>query len=112
MGCASLLRKLKKECGMTLAKKPLTDRVIAVLKPAEQGKRKLYYDAVVPGLAVRVTDTGAKSFVFVKRFPGIPNPTARAIAKYGELSLDEVRDRAREWGKSIRAGVDPIREAS
>jgi integrase len=88
-------------------KEPLTDRAIAALKPAQPGKRKLYWDSVVPGLALRVTDTGAKAFVFVKRFPGLPNPTARAIAKYGELSLEDVRAQAREWHKSIAAGIDP-----
>ena len=71
----------------------------AALKPAAVGKRKLYWDSVVPGLALRITDTGAKSFVYVKRFPGLPNPTARAICRYGELSLEDVRAR-RESGTS------------
>ena len=53
-----------------LAKKPLTDRTIAAVKPALPGKRKLLWDAVVPGLALRVTDTGAKSLVLVTRYPG------------------------------------------
>jgi integrase len=92
---------------LMLAKKPLTDRAIAALKPPAVGKRKLYWDSVVPGLALRITDTGAKSFVYVKRFPGLPNPTARAICRYGELSLEDVRAKAREWHKSIVAGIDP-----
>jgi hypothetical protein len=54
-----------------LAKKPLTDRAISALKPAATGKRKLYWDSVCPGLAVRVTDRGAKSYVLVGRFPGL-----------------------------------------
>jgi integrase len=96
---------------MTLAKKPLTDRAIASLKPPAPGKRRLVWDSVVPGLALRITDTGARSFVFVKRFPNIPNPTARAICKYGALSLEDVRETARQWGKSILGGVDPQRAA-
>jgi hypothetical protein len=47
-----------------LAKKPLTDRAIGALKPAAKGKRKLHWDATVPGFAVRVTESGNKSFVF------------------------------------------------
>ena len=61
-----------------LAKRPLTDRGIAALKPAPIGKRQLIWDALVPGLAVRVTDKGSKAFVLVGRFPGSKHPTARA----------------------------------
>ena len=56
-----------------LPKRPLTDRGIAALKPAK-GAYQLAWDALVPGLAVRVTATGAKSFVLVTRYPG---PRAR-----------------------------------
>jgi hypothetical protein len=94
-----------------LAKRPLTDRGIAAIRPAEPGKRKLYWDAVVPGLAVRVTDTGVKAFVLVKRFPGKPNPTARSIGKVGAVTLVAARAQAREWLAQIIAGRDPASEA-
>ena len=95
-----------------LAKKSLTDRGIAGLKPAAPRKRKLYWDAVVPGLAVRVTDTGAKAYVLVGRFPGNPNPTARSIGRVGAISLEAARVVAREWLAIMRAGRDPAREAA
>jgi hypothetical protein len=95
-----------------LAKKPLTDRGIAGLKPAAPRKRKLYWDAVVPGLAVRVTDPGAKAYVLVGRFPGNPNPTARSIGRVGAISLEAARVVAREWLAIMRAGRDPAREAA
>jgi integrase len=88
-------------------KSKLTDRGIAALPPAPQGKRDLHYDAVVPGLAVRCTDTGAKSFVLVGRFPGSNNPTARALGKVGAVTLLDARARAREWLAQLAAGVDP-----
>ena len=94
-----------------LAKRPLTDRGIAAIKPAGPGKRHLYWDAVVPGLAVRVTDTGVKAFVLVKRFPGNPNPTARSIGKVGALTLEAARAQAREWLAQLAAGRDPAKEA-
>ena len=56
------------------AKKPLTDRAIRALPSAEKGKRRLVWDALVPGLAVRVTDKGQRSFVLVTRYPGSQNP--------------------------------------
>src|ERR1700744_5756324 len=86
-----------------LAKKPLTDRGIAALKPP----RRLVWDAVVPGFAVRVTDTGAKAFVLVTRFPASRNPTARSLGKVGAISLEDARAKAREWLKLVTAGQDP-----
>jgi integrase len=92
-----------------LAKRPLTDRSIASLKAAEPGKRLLVWDALVPGFAVRVTDSGAKAFVLVARFPGSPNPIARAIGKVGAISLEDARLRAKEWQRLILAGSDPAK---
>jgi integrase len=89
------------------AKKPLTDRTIAGAKPAPTGKRKLLWDAIVPGLALRVTDQGAKSFVLVTRYPGAPNPAPRTLGKYGAISLADARTKAQAWLKQIAAGVDP-----
>jgi integrase len=90
-----------------LAKKRLTDRAIAALKPAPAGKRLLVWDAEVAGLAVRVTDTGAKSFVLVARYPGSPNPAPRTIGKVGAVGLADARGKAREWLKLLTGGIDP-----
>ena len=90
-----------------LAKRPLTDRGIAALKPAPIGKRQLIWDALVPGLAVRVTDKGSKAFVLVGRFPGSKHPTARALGKVGAISLEDARHRAREWLGLVTKGLDP-----
>src|SRR6516164_10133563 len=90
-----------------LSKRPLTDRGIAALRPIK-GKPYTYaYDALVPGLAVRITANGAKTFVLVGRFPGFENPTARALGKVGTITLGDVREKAREWHKLISAGTDP-----
>jgi integrase len=92
-----------------LAKRPLTDRGIAALKPPAKGKRMLVWDALVPGLAVRVTDTGARSFVLVARYPGSVNPAARTIAKVGAIPLAEARRQAQTWLGALRAGFDPAK---
>jgi integrase len=89
----------------------LTDRFIKSRHPAPPGRRDVYYDAIVPGLALRVTDTGHKSFVLVARFPVHPkNMTRRAIGNYGAISLDTARDRARQWLELIKRGIDPAVE--
>jgi integrase len=95
------------------AKKALTDRTIRALKPAPAGKRRLVWDAQVPGLGVRVTDTGAKTFVLVIRYPGDRNPTPRALGAYGAMTLEAARTRGREWLAAIGNGIDPkVREAA
>jgi integrase len=85
----------------------LTDRTINSLKPAKAGQRYDVRDGVVPGLGVRVTDRGQKTFVLTTRYPGSENPTRRALGDVGALKLADARDKAREWLKLIKTGVDP-----
>jgi integrase len=92
---------------MAKPKKPLTDRAIQSLKPAEPGKRRIVWDALVPGLGLRVTEKGVKTFVLVTRYPGSPNPTPRSLGTYGAISLEAARTKAREWLGLIGNGVDP-----
>jgi len=91
-----------------MARQNLTDRFIRSRKPAPAGQRHDYPDAVVPGMALRVTDRGHKSFVLIARYPSNPsNPTRRALGDYGAISLDQARTRARDWLDLIGKGVDP-----
>jgi integrase len=86
----------------------LTDRFIASRPSAARGARDDWPDAIVPGLLLRVTDRGHKSFVLRARFPLNPkNPTRRALGDYGAISLAEARDKARSWLALIAKGVDP-----
>ena len=86
----------------------LTDRLIKSRRPAHKGSRDEYRDAIVPGLALRVTDHGHKSFVLVARYPSHPeNPTRRALGDYGAITLEQARWKAREWLELIQKGVDP-----
>jgi integrase len=89
--------------------KDLTDRTIKALKPAAPGKRVEKWDAAVSGLGIRVTDTGAKSFVLNARYPGSPNHRSarRALGGYGELTLEQARDKARSWLELLGRGIDP-----
>jgi integrase len=87
----------------------LNDRLLKSLakKPAKDGKHYDKHDTVVPGLAVRVSDTGRRTFVLLTRFPGSTNPTRRALGVYGELTLEKAREKARNWLELIRKGIDP-----
>ena len=56
---------------------------------------------------VRVSDTGRRTFILVKRFPGGRNPTRLALGEFGALSLERARSTARDWLELIRAGTHP-----
>jgi integrase len=59
-------------------------------------------------MALRVTDTGHKSFVLISRFPSHPlRPTRRALGDYGKITLDQARETARIWLGLIAKGIDP-----
>ena len=62
----------------------------------------------MPGLHVRVMATGSRSFVLLTRYPGSSNPTRRALGVYGgDLTLEQARDKARQWRSLIKRGIDP-----
>ena len=90
-----------------LMRRTLNDRIIKSLKPAKAGQRLEVWDALVPGLGVRVTDRGTKSFVLVTRYPGSDNPARRALGGYGEITLEQARTKARRWLELVGRGVDP-----
>jgi hypothetical protein len=68
-------------------------------------------DATVPGLGVRVSPKGRKTFVLTARYPGSSNPVRRAIGVYGDITLEQARATAREWRDLLRRGIDPAIEA-
>ena len=72
-------------------RKKFTDAALAELKPRDA----LYevYDTQQPGLAVRVSPAGRRTFVLVARFPG-GTGTRRALGEYVAMGKSE-RDAAR-----------------
>lgn len=92
---------------MLLPRENLTDKRLQALKAAPKGDRYDISDGITPGLAVRVTDKGTKTFVLVARFPGSSNPTRRAIGEYGAVTLEGARETARKWLQLIQRGLDP-----
>jgi Arm DNA-binding domain/Phage integrase central domain len=88
-------------------KKVLTDKTVKSLKPAHPGSRYIVADAVVPGLGVRVTDRGHRTFVLGARYPGSPHFKRRELGEVGAVTLAGARDKARAWLAQIKAGVDP-----
>ena len=92
-----------------MARALLTDRYVRGLqkKPAAKGAHYDVMDSVVPGLGVRVSDTGHCTFVLITRFPGKVHPTRRALGEYGAITLETARAKARQWLELIQQGKDP-----
>ena len=89
------------------SKRVLTEPFIKALKAAPDGKRYSVPDALVPGLLVRVSAKGTKSYVLWKRWNGAQNPSTRALGRVGSLTLAQARDKARDWLDIRSRGDDP-----
>jgi integrase len=86
----------------------LTDPFVRNLKPAAPGQRYAVSDALVPGLRVRVTDRGHRSYVLWRRVnKKAKSASALALGDVGQLTLAEAREKARAWLAQIEAGQDP-----
>ena len=109
-----------------MAKVTLTDRFIKSAKRVPATGRKDWHDALVPGLALRVSASGHRAFVLVTRYPGASlknRPTRRALGacyvppddappspvehRDGALTLSEAREKARDWLSIIKKGNGP-----
>ncbi len=88
----------------------LTDRAVKALRPSPAGKRMVTWDAVQPHLGVRVTETGAKSFVVVKRITGVRAPIVHVLGAYPAVALADARKQARTVLSQIAEGVHPKKQ--
>ena len=90
------------------AKVNLTDRLLKSLKA--EPKPYEVMDSQVGGLGVRVMPTGVKTFVLRRRYPGSKQPARRSLGAYGDMSLAQAREKAREWNALVKKGIDPAFE--
>lgn len=89
-----------------MAKLKLTDSFIRNHKTPE--KRTEVYDKLTNGLALRVTETGHKSFVYRYRFGD--KVKRYTIGTYPAVSLSRARDDVRELNYMVSNGTDPLKE--
>ncbi len=82
-----------------------TKKAISDLGTSPAGKRAIYYDTRTRGFAVRVTDTGKKTFVLYRRING--KPSTLTIGRFPDLKVGEARDIADKWNGLIARKVDP-----
>lgn len=82
-------------------KQKLTTKFIETRKP-DPMKRLDFRDEVVPGLVLRVSTSGTKTFSFHKRING--KMRRLTIGRFGTLSLTQARDRAQQILFEIETG--------
>jgi integrase len=85
----------------------LTDRSMQALRPAPDGSRATVWDARMPGMAVRVSGKGKRSFYVVKRRAGQAQPTWVLLGAYPKMTLAEARAEAPEALGALMDGQDP-----
>jgi hypothetical protein len=85
-----------------------TDDLIASFVCAEGKDQSIYWDGACPGLGVRVTRRGVKSFVFdskVRQSGGIK--CRLTIGSVKTWTIDQAREVARRYKRMTDTGGDP-----
>ena len=86
-------------------RKTLTDNMVAKLKPGE--KRLTLPDPELRGHYIRITLTGAKSYVAVARTPG-GKQIWTTLGSTDHYSIAEAREQAREAIRRVKAGLPAV----
>ncbi|MEW5963040.1 MAG: tyrosine-type recombinase/integrase [Pseudomonadota bacterium] len=85
---------------------PLTDTELRNLKPPAAGQREVPVGGL-PGLCVRISKGGAKTFCLYYRLKGDRLRRRRTLGRYPEVTLKEARDLAYEVRTRLRNG-EPV----
>ena len=85
----------------------LTDLFVERVKPPARGRVE-YFDAAFPGLALRITDSGGKSWCAFYRFKG--RLRRFTIGSYPAIKPAQARREATAALERVRGGVDPAEE--
>ena len=84
----------------------LTEKRIRDLNPGQ--KTRIMWDSTVKGLGVRITPNGVKSYILNYRFNG--RERRMTLARVGEITLRNVRERAAMQRQRVREGHDPLEQ--
>jgi integrase len=90
-----------------LSSKKLTDLFVERVKPPARGRAE-YFDASFPGLSLRITEKGGKSWSVFYRLSG--RLRRFTIGHYPAIKPADARREAQAALDRVRAGADPIEE--
>ncbi len=96
----------------------ITDKLVKGLTPPPAGVRKrdgapvtgqtIIYDDEIPGFGVRITSSGARSFVLNYRVRGKGIERRLTIGQYPAWTVAAARDEAKALRKRVDRGEDPL----
>lgn len=79
---------------------------INAIPTPSSGKRDTYLDSKTPGLQLRVTETGAKTFSLYRRIKG-GQPERITLGKFPAMTVEQARKQAAIINASIAEGANP-----
>lgn len=82
-----------------------TKRLIEAIRPPASG-RSTYHDAKTPGLILRVTPTGAKSFAYYRRVNG--RPIRLTLGSFPAVSVEQAQNLCKKHSGTVANGGDPM----
>lgn len=86
-------------------RKNFTKATLDALPTPEPGKRVVYHDIKTPGLQVRITSTGIKTFCVFRRVNGTPERVT--LGRYPDMTPEQARRKATEVNGEIARGASP-----
>src|ERR1700676_4422000 len=87
----------------------LTYQFVKAAPNAAEGKRDEHRDTEERGLALRVTSSGAKSWVLLYSLNG--KKGRLTLGSYPSITLARARELASEHKRTIAEGIDPVEAA-
>ena len=88
----------------------LTDRFLAALSVDKDRKDRLVFDTVSPGLGVRVTAKGTRTFIVQWTDPITKRKVREPVGIWGSLSIDHAREAAKVRLGQVAKGINPRAE--
>ena len=88
----------------------LTDRFLAALKVENGRKDRLVFDTTSPGLGVRVTTKGTRTFIAQWTDPATRVKVREPLGVWGNLTIEQAREAARARLGAVAKGIDPKAE--
>ncbi|HWZ69544.1 MAG TPA: tyrosine-type recombinase/integrase [Stellaceae bacterium] len=88
----------------------LTDRFLAGLKVEPGRKDRMVFDSVSPGLGVRLTAKGTRTFICQWTDPATRRKVREPIGVWGNITIDKAREAVQIRLGEVAKGVDPKAE--
>src|SRR5271156_814392 len=89
----------------------LTDRLLAALKVEGGRKDRLVFDTACPGLGVRLTAKGTRTFLAQWTDPATKRKVREPLGVWGNITIEQAREAARARLGAVAKGIDPKAES-